>query len=137
MKKRILLIYISSFLLLSACADSPSRAAKDWFDAMLNLDGNRILERTCLEYRPAIQEWGLWNSAISLLPQVFFGIDMKSNGDVSDLEFTTINMQDNNASVYVSGEIRVAVLAFAQSYSVDETWIMVREENKWRWCGLR
>lgn len=105
---------------------------------MLNLDGNKILDRTCVQYRPQIQEWGLWNSAFAMLPQLW-GLDLKTQGDVSSLNFdtTNINQAETLASVRVHGEIRVAVLAFAQAYPVDETWQMVKEDNVWRWCGIQ
>jgi hypothetical protein len=135
--KVIVILILLPSIVLAACADSPERAAREWFDAMLNLDGNTILERTCLTQRAYIQEIGLWNSAIALLPQMF-GLNMESQGDVSGLEFSTIDINSNEtvASVRVSGEIRMAVLALAQSYPVDETWLMVKEDGGWRWCGI-
>lgn len=131
----ILLIVVSLFL--AGCADTPERAAKEWLDAIANLDGNKILDRTCLAQRPAVQEAGLWNSAFSLVPK-YFGLDVKSQGDISGLNFsqTSINADETVARVRVYGEIRVAVLAFAQSQSVDETWQMIKEAGAWRWCGI-
>lgn len=130
------LLVVFSFL-LTACFDSPEKGAKEWFDAMLNLDGNKILDRTCVQYRPQIQEWGLWNSAFAMLPQLW-GLDLKSQGDVSGLKFdtTSINEAETTALVRVHGEIRVAVLAFAQAVPVDETWQMIKEDAVWRWCGI-
>jgi hypothetical protein len=135
--KAVLVLFVFFSFLLTACLDSPEKGAKEWFDAMLNLDGNKLLDRTCLQYRANIQEWGLWNSAFAMLPQLF-GVDLRSEGDVSGLEFETIgsSQTETNAYVWVHGEIRVAVLAFAQAYPVDETWQMVKEDGVWRWCGL-
>ncbi len=136
--KTITVLLVAFSFLLTACFDSPEKGAKEWFDAMLNLDGNKILDRTCVQYRPQIQEWGLWNSAFAMLPQLW-GLDLKTQGDVSSLNFdtTNINQAETLASVRVHGEIRVAVLAFAQAYPVDETWQMVKEDNVWRWCGIQ
>jgi len=80
---------------------------------------------------------GLWNSAFALLPQLF-GLDIKSQGDVSGIKFSriSINTDETVANVRVHGEMRVAVLAFAQAYPVDETWLMVKEDGGWRWCGV-
>ncbi len=132
----ILLIVFSLFL--TGCADSPEGAAKEWLDAMINLDGNKILDRTCLAQRPAVQEEGLWNSAFSLVPQ-YFGLDVKSQVDVSGLIFSRISLSADEtvANVRVYGEIRTAVLAFAQSEPVDETWQMTKEDGAWRWCGVQ
>jgi len=132
----ILLVVFSLFL--TGCADSPERAAREWLDAMVNLDGNKILDRTCLAQRPAVQQAGLWSSAFAMLPQVF-GLNIESKGDVSGLNFsqTSINADETVANVRVYGEIRVAVLAFARSEPVDETWQMIKEDGAWRWCGIR
>lgn len=97
-------------MFLTACADSPERAAKEWLDAMINLDGNKILERTCAAQIENVQMVGLWNSAFAMLPQLF-GLNMKTQGDVSDLKFTATSINENTAHVQVTGEIRVAVLA--------------------------
>jgi hypothetical protein len=137
MRQRTILVMLVVFpFLLSGCSDSPERAAREWFDAMLNLDGNKILERTCLQQRAYIQEVGLWGSVVAMLPQLF-GLDVRSQGDVSGLEFSTTstNLDQTVATVRVHGEIRVAVLALAQAYPIDESWLMVKEEGVWRWCG--
>ena len=135
--KSLAILFVVCSFLLTACFDSPEKGAKEWLDAMLNLDGNKILDRTCIQYRPQIQEAGLWNSAFAMLPQLF-GLDFKSQGDVSGLKFNTtnINQAETAAVVRVHGEIRVAVLAFAQVVPVDESWQMVKEDDVWRWCGV-
>lgn len=128
----ILLTVLSIFL--TACAEKPEEAAKEWADAMVNLDGNKMLERTCAAQREAVQMAGSWNSALVMLPQLF-GLDVKTQADVSDLKFTATNVKEDTAHVQVTGEIRVAVLAVAQTYPIDETWLMVKEDDKWKWCG--
>lgn len=135
--KTITMLLITCTFLLTACFDSPEKGAKEWFDAMLNLDGNKILDRTCIQYRPQIQEWGLWNSVFVMIPQLW-GLDIKTQGDVSSLKFDTINtnQDETTATVRVHGEIRVALLAFAQAVPVDETWQMIKEDGVWRWCGI-
>jgi len=131
----ILLLVFSLFL--TGCADSPERAAKEWLDALANLDGNKLLDRTCLAQRPAVQEEGLWSSVFALLPHAF-GLNIQSKTDISGLSFsrTSINADETAANVRVYGEIRVAVLAFAQSEQADETWQMIKEDGAWRWCGV-
>jgi hypothetical protein len=111
--KTIIVLLIACSFLLAGCSDGPERAAKQWFDAMLNMDGNKILDRTC-------------------------GLNIESQGDVSGLKFSTTSLDTEKtvAHVHVSGEIRVAVLALAQAYPIDETWLMVKEDGVWRWCGI-
>ena len=134
--KRISIAFalILTALLLAGCADLPNGAAREWYKAMLNMDGNKILDRTCAAQVPNVQQAGLWGSAFALLPQMF-GLNMQSKGDVSSINFSTISIQGDTAQVKVSGKIRVAVLAYAQETPIDETWTMVREDNKWKWCG--
>jgi len=129
----VILFLLLPFI-LTACVETPGRAAKEFINALINLDGNKILERTCAAERENIQSVGLLTSAFSIIPQLF-GLDLESEGDVSDLKFTTIELYSNTAYVHVSGEMRVAVIAFANNIPIDETWMMVKENGKWKWCG--
>ena len=134
---RAMAVIVMVVSILTACSmgDSPERAAKEWLEAMINLDGNKILERTCIAQRENVQTASLWNSAFAMLPQMF-GLDVKVQGDISDLEFTTTYIDEETAHVRVTGELRVAVLGVAQALPVDETWLVIKEEGKWKWCGL-
>lgn len=132
-KKTAVVIFILSFF-LTGCIESPERGAKEWFDAVLNMDGNKIFERTCDAQKAAMQEAGMWNTAMALIPQMM-GLSVDIQGDVSDLKFTTSEKTETYAYVHVNGEMRVAILALVQSYPIDETWLMVNEDGKWRWCG--
>jgi hypothetical protein len=135
--KRTVLVFSFVFLaiLLTGCGDTPEGAAREWFNAQLNLDGTKILERTCAAQVQNVQQAGLVTSAFALLPQLF-GLDMNSKGDVSDIKFSTTSLNGDNATVHVSGKIRVAVLAFATDYPIDQIWNMAKEDNKWKWCGV-
>lgn len=135
---RIVIVIAIVTGVLTACGigESPERAAKEWLEAMINLDGNKILERTCMAQRENVQEASLWSSAFAMLPQMF-GLDViKVQGDISDLEFAATYIDEETVHVRVTGELRVAVLGIAEAIPVDETWLMVKEEGKWRWCGL-
>jgi len=122
-------------LLVSGCLSGPERSAKNWFEAVSNMEGTRMFELTCQEERENVQMSGMVSSAMSLLPQLFLGIDLQGEVDLSDLTYTELSNDERIAYVNVSGEVRVAVLAFPASYTIDETWKMVFEENKWKWCG--
>lgn len=120
---------------LSACslADSPEKAAREWIDALLNMDGNKLAARTCAAQQENLQNATLWLSAFAVLGEMLTG--QQTEADVSDLQFTTISKSGDTAQVRITGEIRTAVLAMAQTQQVDETWQMVREEGRWKWCG--
>jgi len=128
----VLLIALS--LLLVSCADTPEGAARAWLNAMMKLDGNKILDLTCAAQVENVQQTGLWASAFSLVPQLF-GLNIQSKSDISGLNFVSTSLNGDNATVHVYGDMRVAILAFAQAYPVDESWKMARESGKWKWCG--
>lgn len=137
---KIIFVLILTSVLLSACAAGPDKAAKEWFNATMNYDGAKIMEYTCKAERENMQIAGLWSSAFSLLPQLLpqllgINLDISSDIDTKDLRFTTISNDDQTAYVHVTGEIRVAVLAFADIVEIDEVWRMKFEDNKWKWCG--
>jgi len=120
---------------LTACGlgDSPEKAAQEWIQAFANLDGNKIADRTCAAQQTNVQQAGLWSSVFNLFGQRTIGQQAKT--DVSGLKFTTVSSSGNTANVRVTGQIRVAVLALSQTQVVDETWRMVQEGGKWKWCG--
>lgn len=121
--------------LLTACGtgETPESAAEEWLEALANMDGNELLERTCAEQQGNVQEAGLWLSAFAVLAQSFTG--QQTEADISDLNFAVVDKSGDTARVRVSGQIRTAVLAVAQVQEVDEVWRMVREDGKWKWCG--
>jgi hypothetical protein len=47
-----------------------------------------------------------------------------------------VSSSGDTAQVRVAGQIRVSILAISQTQQVDETWSMLREGGKWKWCGL-
>lgn len=121
--------------LLSACGptDSPDKAAKEWLEAWTNLDGNKLAERTCDAQQENVQSGAIWVSAFAALGEMFTG--QRTQVDTSDLHFVPISKSGDTAQIRVTGEIRSAVLAIAQTQEVDETWLIVREGGKWKWCG--
>lgn len=128
-------IIVIAISVLTACGmgDSPERAAEEWLESSLNMDGNTLMERTCAEQQESVQEAGLWLSVFGILGQLFTG--QQTQTDISDLRFNVVNETGNTAHVRVTGQIRTAVLAFAQTQEVDEEWLMVQEDGKWKWCG--
>jgi len=109
--------------------DSPEKAAKEWTEAFLNLDGNTMIKRTCSAQQENVQEGGAWLS----FAQVFAG--QRVEADISDLHFETVSKNGNSARVRVYGEIRIAVLGMAQATQVDTTYTMIQEGGRWKWCG--
>jgi hypothetical protein len=132
---RTALFIVILMSLLSACGlgDSPEKAAREWLKAYLSLDGNKLLERTCIDRQADVQEAGTWLSAYGMLGEMLTG--QKTKADISDLHFDLISETGNSASVHVYGVMSVAVLASFESQNVDEEWQMVKEDGKWKWCS--
>ena len=44
-------IIVVAVSMLTACGagDSPEKAAREWLDALVNMDGNTLMDRTCAE----------------------------------------------------------------------------------------
>lgn len=135
-RKEILVFAAAFVLAATACSASPVGAAREWLNANLNYQGTKILERTCQSYQATMMEAGLLSSAFALLPQALIGVEIETEGDVSGLKFSVVAQDGNFAQVHVEGEMRIAAMAFAQAFPVNETWQMVKEDGRWKWCGL-
>ena len=128
-------------LLLAGCGtneDGPAQGAQEWIDAVTNQDGNRMLKHTCLAQRENLQQAFVWVAAFSTLGEIFtFGAaDFKLEGDISDLEFETIDQDRVQAKVKVHGELRVSPApGVSEAVNVNEEWTMIKENDTWRWCG--
>lgn len=136
MKRAYIVTLILAFIsVLTGCGlgDSPEKAAQEWIEAFANLDGNKIADRTCAAQQANVQQAGLWSSVFNLFGQQTIGQEAKT--DVSGLKFTTATSSGSAARVRVTGQVRVAILALSQTQNIDETWQMVQENGKWKWCG--
>jgi len=129
----VTIVIAASILTACGIGDSPKKAAREWLDALVNMDGNTLMDRTCTEQKEAMQEAGLWVSVVGILGQSFTGQQIEA--DISDVRFETVSRNGDTARVRVTGEIRVAILAFAHAQQMDEEWQMVREDGEWKWCG--
>ena len=113
--------------------DAPDQTAQEWIQAFADHKGNKIADRTCLAQQANIQEAGPWSAAFNLFGRP--AIDRQPQTDVSGLTFTTISGRGTTAIVRVTGRVSVAFLDLSQTQNIDETWRMVQESGKWKWCG--
>ena len=134
--KRLLVVMVGALCMsaLTGCGggDSPETAVREWLQAAYNMDGNKLMERTCATQQANVQQAGLWLSAFGILGQQAIG--EKSKGDVSSLQFETISSGSNRAQVRVRGEVRIAILAVAQVQKIDQTIPAILEDGKWKVC---
>jgi hypothetical protein len=114
-------------------SESPNSAARQWIEAVWRLDGLAAEKRTCVAMLAQLEEEGLWASAVSVIGQSLTGQVVQV--DLSGLSFRTVEEEDNSARVRVTGEIRTAVLLSVERSSMDQIWLMSRENGLWKWCG--
>jgi hypothetical protein len=117
----------------SSSNESPANAAKEFANALANWDSAIIADRACAAQLPKIQQVGTWAFGI-------FGVrteDPKATIDVSGLKFSTTSTKGDSANVHVFGPIHYRLPSFGKSEdgNYDDTWPMVLENEKWKWCG--
>lgn len=132
----------------------PVYAAEQWFDAMWAMDSETVLDRTCdqeiwvsntlasgasvaglTEYLDITQIPGLDEF---LIPGIDLdGLKDEFEIDRSRIEFAEISGGEETAVVTAKGQIRFRILKGWYPYRLDETWLMVKEDGRWKWCGRR
>ncbi|HUN22581.1 MAG TPA: hypothetical protein PK299_05530 [Anaerolineales bacterium] len=122
---------------LSACStNNPSGIAKQWMTATLTADGATTLKLTCESMRETVQMQGLLSASFSMLFQTQGMNSQDAKTDLSDIKFDTVERKGDNAVVNVSGEVIVSFLGAAMPQEINESWVMVREDGDWKWCGV-
>lgn len=138
-RRLIVVLLVSLSVLLSACTgESPEAGAKEWFNAVMETRGKNMLVRTCQARLQEVQTLGqsvtFAKLGIGAILQMF-GLSVPMEIDASELVFTTVQSDGNRAEVKVEGTVYVSMLGVAQGMPVSDTWIMVKEADKWKWCG--
>lgn len=133
-------------------ATTPVYAAEDWFDAMWAMDSEKVLDRTCdqeiwvsnavasgssitglIDYLNITQIPGLDEVAV---PGVDLdGLKDEFEIDRSRIEFAEVMNDGETAVVTVQGQLRFRVFKGWYPYRLNETWSIVQEDERWKWCG--
>ncbi len=127
-----LILSIMILLIVSACSASnaPANAAKEWFIATNTNDALKADDLVCNANKEDFRSQ----------MKLFIVITLISNQDieldVSKLEFKTVKLIGENAAhVNVQGDFRALVGGVIQGETIDRTWLMVKENDTWVWCG--
>ncbi len=135
-------------------SNTPVYAAEDWFSAMWAIDSERVLDRTCdqeiwvsnavaggasitglVEYLDITQIPGLDEV---LIPGVDLdGLKNQFEIDRSRIEFAEVMNDGVTAVVTAKGQLRFRVFQGWYPFRMDETWLIVQEDARWKWCGQR
>ena len=81
-------------------------------------------------------EAGLMITALDMLANYYVDVGLEDiDFDLRDLEFTVVSRTGDQAVVRVSGELRTSLLFLSVPGQVDDSWLMVREDGRWKYCG--
>jgi hypothetical protein len=127
----LILLTVLLVILLTACGskDSPERAAKEWMEALLTMDGNSAAKLTCRDQQAALEDAGMW---LGLFGALSGG---KPEVDLSDVRFKTLRQDSSTAAVQVTGDARLSTGGMVNTKHFDRAMDMVKEDGRWKWCG--
>ncbi len=127
---------VAGLVVAGRAIEGPEAAARRYLRAVAAFDGNEMARRTCDAQQQALLESGLMITAISALSDYYLGVDVGDfTVDVQDVSVTALSRDGGQALVAVRGQARVSFLMISLPTPIDETWIMVREDGRWKWCG--
>ena len=124
-------------VVLSACGGGGSGAAgaaQAWFQAFAQLDVAKIKDLTCDQQKAAMEEafsflgGSSGNVDIDALKQLF-------KIDASGLKFEQKSVSGNQATVHVSGKLKVEAFGQTQEQELDEDVPVVNEGGAWKVCA--
>ena len=110
-------------------------AAKAWFEAIAQLDLNKVKDLTCDKEKAALEQ------AFSFLGGAASGeTDLEAlkelfQIDVSGLKYEEKNVSGNTATVHISGVLKVSAFGQSQDQNVDEDVPVVNEGGAWKVCA--
>lgn len=123
--------------LVGGVLEGPAAAARRYLLAAVTFDANEMSRRTCAAQQQALMEAGLVVTALDMVANYYVGVGLEDvSYDISDLEFTVGSRAGDRAVVHIQGEMRTALLFISVPVPVDDTWLMVRESGRWKYCGL-
>ncbi len=131
---------------------TPVYAAEDWFDAMWAMDSETVLDRTCddeIWVSNAIASGASIGGMVEYLDitqipdlekYLIPGVDLESiknefEIDRSRIVFEEVISDEQTAVVTAKGQLRIRVFKGWYPYRLDETWQIMQEDGRWKWCG--
>lgn len=131
---------------------TPVYAAEDWFNAMWDVDSETVLDRTCDEeiwVSNAVASGASITGLIDFLDitqipgldeVIIPGVDLEGvkeqfEIDRSRIEFAEVMNDGATAVVAAQGQLRFRVFKGWYPYRLNEMWLLVQEDERWKWCG--
>ena len=129
MKRALLVATVFLVVFTAACGGggggAPDQVAKQWFQALAKGDQDTLKSLTCAASQSDMTD------AFGSLAEMAGTVTI----DVSGLSFKTTEESGDNATVQVSGNIKVELLGQSAEEPMNEDMPMVKEGGKWKVCG--
>jgi hypothetical protein len=133
----VMIVVIVLSALLTACGGGgggggAAAAAKSFFDAFAQLDFAKMKDMTCEAQKKSIEE------AMSMMSAGGDAAALKQmlKIDTSGLKFEEKSTSGSNATVVVSGKMKLEMLGKAEEQDVNNQELpMVNEGGQWKVCG--
>jgi hypothetical protein len=109
---------------------SPADAARDFWQALAELDVDRMKELTCAAYQEEM-EAAFGFAELGDLEELRDILEI----DVSDLQFAVVSESGDDAVVRVYGTLKMSFLGQEESEQMDEEIELVMEHGEWKVCG--
>lgn len=132
----VLLIVVATVLLVSCSSgDAPAAAAREWYIAINTMEALEADGLVCQAKREEFRREMETGSTLLIFGQLLLGDNIKIELDTSDVEFISVEEEEERAIVEAKGEMRAAVAGSVSSEILDERWLVVEEDGGWKWCG--
>ena len=147
----IILVLIAGFcvqllFVFASTEDTPNKAVVEFSKAYFQLDRS-MAERICHEQ--------LASDDVDFVDQYLYRVAMEAKDRGFDIDFmknklyhietTTLKKSDNEAQIRITGKRRISinpvyvivanVFNLSETYEVDATFDVVREDGQWKVCG--
>jgi hypothetical protein len=132
---------------VAGCASpppAPDVVVFQWIQAFAAQDGNTVAKLTCRASQADTQNARLLTMALGVAPPNFGGAGggqfFGGGGggqivyDVSNLRYETVSVEDRNASVLVTGSLRLVSGLATQVLRMNSAVGLIREQELWRVC---
>jgi hypothetical protein len=135
--------------------NTPLYALETWVDAIAEVDSETVTQYTCSQQQQLATTFAFSSVFLHVLDSINLtdipgvkaqlqavGADIiieviKStiSIDSSELSFSEQVVDENTVLVTVDGFVTVKVLTASIPHHIDDVWLVVYEDDQWKWCG--
>lgn len=133
----------------------PTYAVQTWINAVWDIKSETVLARTCddqAEFSNAIASVASLRGLIDYLDiavlagiqgalaELSLDIAVDQLGDQFEVDWSNIAyveelIDEETAVVIVTGQVKIRIFDGWYPYRLNERWLVIREDDRWKWCG--